>query len=72
MKKTISYKFVFTYNEPKESKQQVIKYIISCLKQGKCHPNICLVTSLEDIAKAHIVLEERKVPGKILVKIQEE
>ena len=71
MKKTISFRFVFTYNESEESKQQAVKDIISCLKQGKYHPNICLVTSLEDIAKAHIALEERKVPGKILVKIQE-
>ena len=41
-----------------------IKDIISCLKQGKYHPNICLVTSLKDITKAHIALDERKFPWK--------
>jgi len=35
MKKTISYRFVFTYNEPEESKQQAVKDIISFLKQVK-------------------------------------
>ena len=69
MKKIISYRFVFTYNEPEESKQQAVKDIISFLKQVK---NIIRAFALEDIAKAHIALKERRVSDKILVKIREE